>query len=68
MTVIPARGTSAPVLHGQRSQLLPVAREHVPELCRIRAEPAVRRYWRDPDAASGWPLDESSPTGPGDRR
>lgn len=57
MDVIPAPEVSALVLHGQRSQLVPVAHEHVPELRRIRAEPAVRRYWRDEDASSGWPLD-----------
>ncbi len=60
MDVIPAPEVSALVLHGQRSQLVPVAPEHVPELRRIRAAPAVRRYRRGEDASSGWPLDEPS--------
>lgn len=62
MDVVPATAGSALVLRGQRSRLVPVAAEHVAQLRRIRADPAVRRYWRDVDASSGWPLDEPSVT------
>jgi len=60
MDVVPAPAVSALVLHGQRLKLVPVTDEHVTELRRIRAAPEVRRYWRDVDASSGWPLDEPS--------
>ncbi len=60
MDAVPAPEVSALVLHGQRSQLVPVTDEHATELRRIRAAREVRRYWRDVDASSGWPLDEPS--------
>ncbi|MDI6104787.1 GNAT family protein [Actinoplanes sp. NEAU-A12] len=50
--------SSTPVLSGGLSRLVPVGQEHTADLCRIRALPEVLRYWRKPDPASGWPLDD----------
>jgi aminoglycoside 6'-N-acetyltransferase len=58
--VVPAPEASSPVLHGLRSQLVPITDEHASDLHRIRAAPEVRRCWRDVDGSSGWPLDEPS--------
>ena len=62
MDVVPTPVVSAPVLRGQRSRLVPVAAEHVAQLRRVRADPAVRWRWGEVDASSGWPLDEPSVT------
>ncbi len=37
---------------------MPVGEEHVEPLRRIRQHPAVRRFWRDVDPTSGWPLSD----------
>lgn len=52
----------APLLRGERLLLMPVTAEHVPELQRIRATPEVRLRWREEDASSQWPFDDSSAT------
>jgi aminoglycoside 6'-N-acetyltransferase len=45
-----------PSLAGSLSRLMPVGREHVAPLRRIREHRAVRRWWRAIDPASTWPL------------
>jgi len=51
-----------PTLYGERVVLVPLAAEHVAELRRILATPEVQKRWRDEDASSGWPFDDSSAT------
>lgn len=52
--------TEAEGLHGETVVLLPVGNEHVAELKRILATPEVRLRWREEDASSGWPFDDTS--------
>ncbi len=54
--------TGGPQLRGQRVVLVPVAAEHVPELCRILCTPEVRLRWGDDAASAQWPFDEPSVT------
>ncbi len=51
-----------PPLRGAHVVLQPVAAEHVADLRRILATPAVRMRWRDEDASPGWPFDDPSAT------
>jgi aminoglycoside 6'-N-acetyltransferase len=47
-------------LSGQRVELVPVIKDHVPDLRRILATPEVRRRWGDEDASPDWPFDDPS--------
>lgn len=54
--------TAGGALPGERAVLVPVVAEHVPELRRILATPAVRLRWRDEAASPQWPFDDLSAT------